>query len=217
MKTSSPATPNSPNVPAARVRFDAISISKGATSDAPVVTRPSHETVQLLARLGVAFATFDLTARCTELSPAAHSLLGTDAERVCRLGARLLEPLLGARTPATAEKSMLAPGAAFLLRAQRLPSGDPRRAGIVLFLPSRTATIAIDGASLELSRREQEVAVLITGGASTRDVACSLGISAHTVRRHTERIYTKLGVRSRMQLAVLLGGQRAGTYAATAK
>jgi DNA-binding CsgD family transcriptional regulator len=49
----------------------------------------------------------------------------------------------------------------------------------------------------ELSARELEVLGLVAQGKTSRDVAASLSISPHTVRRHLENIFTKLGVRSR--------------------
>ena len=48
-----------------------------------------------------------------------------------------------------------------------------------------------------LTEREVEVLVLIARGASTKDVAGRLGISAHTAGTHVERIYTKIGASSR--------------------
>src|SRR4051812_31276634 len=58
-------------------------------------TFPPYEIARLLRELGVPFATFDPTSRCTELSPAARSLLGDEADHVCRLAARLLESMEG--------------------------------------------------------------------------------------------------------------------------
>lgn len=57
-----------------------------------------------------------------------------------------------------------------------------------------------------LTAREAEVAALIARGWSGREIAGALGISLHTVRRHTERIFDKTGVRSRTRLIVLIGG-----------
>jgi DNA-binding CsgD family transcriptional regulator len=173
-------------------------------------TFPPYEIARLLRELGVPFATFDPTSRCTELSPAARSLLGDEADHVCRLAARLLESMEGdiPRVPPdrmTDTASCYDPASRHLLRARRLPHGDPHRAGIVLVLPVRGGAERLEPHRWGLSRREAEVASLIASGASTTDVACALGISAHTVRRHTERIYAKVGVRSRMQLAIVLG------------
>ena len=171
---------------------------------------PPHEIARMLRQLGVPFATFDPASRCTELSPAARALLGDEADRVCRLGARLLESMPSGipRVPfdrPTDAASCYDPASRHVLRARRLPHGDPHRAGIVLLLPVRSAAERLEPQRWGLSRREGEVASLVASGASTADVACALGISAHTVRRHTERIYAKVGVRSRMQLAAVLG------------
>jgi DNA-binding CsgD family transcriptional regulator len=167
-----------------------------------------HEITLLLHQLGVPFATFDPIGHCTELSPSARSLLGDDAERVCRLGARLLQSMFaddhrhGDPTDTVCE---LDPVGRHILRAQRLPSGDVRRAGILILLPMRTTSERVVPPCWGLSHREMEVAMLIAEGAATTHVACALGISVHTVRRHIERIYAKAGVQSRMQLAVLVG------------
>jgi DNA-binding NarL/FixJ family response regulator len=52
-----------------------------------------------------------------------------------------------------------------------------------------------------LTPREQAVAQLVARGLSNREVAAELILSAKTVEHHLSRIYVKLGVRSRTQLA----------------
>lgn len=49
----------------------------------------------------------------------------------------------------------------------------------------------------ELSEREREVLTHLAAGKTNREIAGALGISPHTVRRHVEHIFTKLGVTSR--------------------
>lgn len=66
---------------------------------------------------------------------------------------------------------------------------------------SRTAPKNSCGA---LTRREQEIADLITGGLSNPEVAARLSISRRTVDAHVAHIYAKLGVTSRVQLVALL-------------
>ena len=55
--------------------------------------------------------------------------------------------------------------------------------------------------SLELTPTEDRVAVLVAGGSTNREVADALFISIHTVEANLKRIYRKLGVRSRTELA----------------
>jgi len=55
---------------------------------------------------------------------------------------------------------------------------------------------------LRLSPREATIADLAVGDNSDDMIAQQLGISRHTVHTHLDRIYTKLGVHSRCQLAV---------------
>lgn len=53
-----------------------------------------------------------------------------------------------------------------------------------------------------LTAREAEVAVLLAGGATEKRIAAALGISPHTARHHTERVFVRLGVRSRRDAAL---------------
>jgi DNA-binding CsgD family transcriptional regulator len=55
-----------------------------------------------------------------------------------------------------------------------------------------------------LSRREREIALLAQSGFSNREIADRLSVSIRTVEGHLYRLYTKLGVRDRDELATLL-------------
>jgi DNA-binding CsgD family transcriptional regulator len=56
-----------------------------------------------------------------------------------------------------------------------------------------------------LSDREQEISALAATGLSNREIALQLVLSVRTVETHLQRIYQKLGVRSRVELAEALG------------
>ncbi len=58
----------------------------------------------------------------------------------------------------------------------------------------------------ELTPQEQAVAHLVAGGRTNREVASELLLSVKTVEVHLTRIYAKLGVSSRSQLAALTMG-----------
>jgi ATP/maltotriose-dependent transcriptional regulator MalT len=49
----------------------------------------------------------------------------------------------------------------------------------------------------ELTERECEVLRLVAGGRTNRDIGAALHISEHTVARHVQNIYVKLGINSR--------------------
>ena len=66
------------------------------------------------------------------------------------------------------------------------------------------ATLAVSD-PLPLSDREREVATLVGRGLTSREIAERLGVSVRTVDGHLYRMYPKLGVTSREQLARLLG------------
>ena len=53
----------------------------------------------------------------------------------------------------------------------------------------------------QLTAHELQIARLVVGGASTRDVAAKLFISPRTIEAHLSTIFRKLGVSSRVELA----------------
>ena len=63
---------------------------------------------------------------------------------------------------------------------------------------------AVIEGSWSLTRREAEVATLLARGCANAEVARALDVSAHTARRHTERVLQKLGVHSRAAVAAVI-------------
>jgi len=63
-----------------------------------------------------------------------------------------------------------------------------------------------DGASkgdrYRLTARELEIVPHVAGGASNRDIAQLLSVREDTVKRHLSNIFDKLGVYSRLELAL---------------
>ena len=68
-------------------------------------------------------------------------------------------------------------------------------------LPSKSVAVRF-----QLSPREIEVAELLARGARNDAMALALQLSPHTVRRHTERVLSKLGATNRAEVAALLHG-----------
>ena len=57
-----------------------------------------------------------------------------------------------------------------------------------------------------LSDREVQVARLVAGGSSNREIAEQLAITERTVKAHLTAIFEKLGVRDRLQLSLRING-----------
>lgn len=55
----------------------------------------------------------------------------------------------------------------------------------------------------ELSTRERQVLLLLSTGATNREIAETLHVSAETVKKHAAALYRKLGVRNRTEAAQL--------------
>lgn len=54
-----------------------------------------------------------------------------------------------------------------------------------------------------LSERERQIAFYVARGLKNKDIGQELSISENTVKRHLQSIFTKTGVRDRLELAVL--------------
>ncbi|NTV71317.1 MAG: response regulator transcription factor [Azonexaceae bacterium] len=57
-----------------------------------------------------------------------------------------------------------------------------------------------------LSERESQVAKLVAGGASNKEIAGQLSITERTVKAHLSAIFEKLGLRDRLQLSLRING-----------
>src|SRR5204862_3013289 len=58
----------------------------------------------------------------------------------------------------------------------------------------------------ELTPSERRIAELVARGRTNREVAAELFVTVHTVEKALTRVYRKLGVRSRAELARALAG-----------
>ncbi|MET8100370.1 LuxR C-terminal-related transcriptional regulator [Streptomyces sp. NPDC005236] len=70
---------------------------------------------------------------------------------------------------------------------------------------ARTPILSTTGEAVEpLTKREQEIALLAATGKTSKAISQLLTLSVRTVDNHLQRIYLKLGVRSRADLALAL-------------
>lgn len=73
-------------------------------------------------------------------------------------------------------------------------------------LGSRESRPPRDDWSVLLSERESQVARLVAGGASNKEIASQLAITERTVKAHLTAVFEKLGLRDRLQLSLRING-----------
>jgi DNA-binding CsgD family transcriptional regulator/predicted transcriptional regulator len=96
---------------------------------------------------------------------------------------------------------------AILFRLAALSRPALPEASVVFSRPPKGKLTASQEASVargRLSSREREVAELLAKGLSRPEVAAKLRLSPHTVVSLSQRIYAKLGIRSRAELAKIV-------------
>jgi|SRR5689334_12248515 len=180
-----------------------------------------HHVIEILDTFAVCYATFDDTGRRTYLSPAAETLLenhphpdgllGQARDLAQRAIAEVAQPRsLGGCS--RGEPPMRVPAGsrgALLLHVRLMRPRSGSRVAVVTLQPG-PHTLSVrppSEAGGGLTERETQVAHLLAAGKSTKQVAAALAISPHTARHHTERVYTKLGLRSRVALALALASR----------
>ena len=94
-------------------------------------------------------------------------------------------------------------------------TGDQRTAARLLVRASElramcddqvSASPVMDAGPVALTRREREIAVLAAQGLASKEIGDRLYISRRTAENHLAKVYDKLGVRTRIELARLLDG-----------
>jgi len=72
-------------------------------------------------------------------------------------------------------------------------------------LSLRTAATPAVGGADQLTARERELVSLVAAGHSNKDIARRMSISVKTVKTHLTSIFRKLGLSTRLELAVAVG------------
>ena len=142
-------------------------------------------------------------------NPALERMLAAESESGRRRFRRALDDLAHAMRAASAPEGQLrvrTSSRRYLLEPLHAPPG--RAAGLIRVHRSRAVVPDpnVVASRFALTRREAEVAMLVASGLSNKSIATELGLSPHTVRRHTENVFRKVGVTSRTSLSARLHG-----------
>ncbi len=188
-------------------RFAELIERRAITYELPVgVTRA------LAARAEIAFAEgeFERSARLARAAAEEQDRLGA---RLDALSTRLCagRALSAAGRPAEARAELRAvaeaAGRAQAWSLRHAASSALRGLGIRLApVGPQAAAVRATGAPGPLTRRELQVAELVTQGRTNKQVAATLFLSEKTIEHHLSRVYDKLGVRSRTQLTATWSG-----------
>ncbi len=117
----------------------------------------------------------------------------------------LKEHSLPAGSPEAKAVLRLHAGSYTVLQASRLRTAEGRLSLAVTFKQARPAeALPLLAEAWSLSEREQEIAELVLGGLSTKEIASALHISAYTVQDHLKSIFNKTGVSSRRAFVQML-------------
>jgi predicted ATPase/DNA-binding CsgD family transcriptional regulator len=169
-----------------------LAIARGIQA-AAVLAAARDEPVKAVRLAGAALALLDAVGHLPSASALAQADRLLDIARR-RLGGGVVAGLLAEGGTLTAYAAVLeATDAAAPELAPAGPKSPPPDAP-----PSPAASLT---AASSLTAREREIAILVARGLSNRGIADELVISPATAARHVANIFTKLGLRSRAQVA----------------
>jgi DNA-binding CsgD family transcriptional regulator len=77
-------------------------------------------------------------------------------------------------------------------------------AGLLWPTPPRSIPSALGGPLVKLSRRELEVAILVSQGLTNKQIARRLFLAERTVDNHVQHILNKLTLQNRAQIAAMV-------------
>lgn len=170
-----------------------------------------RDLLSALDRLALPALVLNAQERVLHQTPALAEALAGDVEAellreaVLEVGRTVCGLLRGSRFGAAPELVREARTASGRYRVRGCLHGEGGAGALVLVALERLTPRPRPEAELRelfgLTAAEARVAMLLARGLSNAEIAAELSVSPHTVRRHTERSFQKLGVRTRAEVA----------------
>lgn len=157
----------------------------------------------LCDRLPSKLALCDARGHILHANEALQALMDSTDQKIVRAAIHRAVAALLSETASCPERAEC-----FYARASWVGPREPGAGGLVVVLVEGGNPNAITARRLVqergLTAREADVALLLASGKSNKAIAVELGLSSHTVKRHTERVLVKLEVRGRAAVAAAI-------------
>lgn len=180
--------------------------STAPRSKATTSTLPEEEAVVVLDGTGsirFADANWDRLARMARGQPIAPGSARAEAGAIRSFTSAVL---LAARASSNASHTIESSWGRFSFRLFEMQDADGSAASALLVsrMAMEPVCLAEGAALLELTPQQREVALMLTQGMSNQDIAERLGISINTANFHVKKLFLRLGVHERQQIATVL-------------
>ena len=139
---------------------------------------------------------------------------GARDEALVFAASSIIKEITAQYTGGTVEREITTDLGTYVLQGSRVYAADGMHPVVIVFAqPAQTAVAPAAPAMPEpddirvrfnLTRKESRVALLLAAQKSNEQIAADLFISTHTARHHTQSVLSKLGLKSRRDVAALI-------------
>lgn len=188
----------------AEVLAHLLGVALTSVRDRTALVRERDQTLAALELCTDAIIVTDLHSAERRMNAAARRLLARLSDGDAGLDDLLTQPVRMGEATRHEAHVVLVDGSAALLSARSTNTSDTSVLVTFLDLVSGSEPRALTLNEQNLTRRERQVAELAAGGLHDAEIADHLHLSRHTVKQYLKAVYSKLGIRSRVDLTRLV-------------
>lgn len=180
-----------------------LAVALTSIRDRNLLERERDQILVALELCSEAVVVTDINTAERRMNQAARQLLSRLSEADAGLDDLLARPVRLGEVLRHELEVQLTCGATALLCGRSTPAGADG-AALVTFLELITSAAGRGRTLQGLTRREEQVAELAAGGLHDVEIAAQLHLSPYTVKQYLKGVYSKVGVRSRVDLTRLM-------------